>query len=185
MINEKLPKDRMWAGAHVSELGLTAMADGQESILGDDVVAHVQACESCTGRLGRIALASSAVGEALALTKAAVTAGVENGGAPAQREITPVQRPWGALALGVAVAMLAAAPTLHDVLRAPAFASTFVAHTIKALVHVGITLATSNAVSRGLPSATLVASALLVLMGWAIARWVPREGTVASGGSRS
>jgi hypothetical protein len=182
MTNERLPRELVWDGAHVSELGLTAMADGQESILGDGAVEHVEVCEQCAGRMGRIALTSSAVGEALVLARAAVAGTTD---ARSARAATAVQRPWSALALGVAVAVLAAVPTLHDVLHAPAFATTFAAHGVKALVHVGLALATSSAVARGLPPATLAASALLVVMGWVIARWVSRETAVASEGSRS
>jgi hypothetical protein len=158
------------------------MADGQESILGDGAVEHVEGCEQCTGRLGRIALTSAAVGEAIVAARRGASGAA---GARAPRAPVATQRPWSALALGVAVAVLAAVPTLHQVLRAPAFATTFASHGVKTLVHVGVALATSNAVARGLPPATLAASALLVVMGWVIARWVSREAAIASEGSRS
>jgi hypothetical protein len=193
MTMEKLPTELVWEGAHVSELGLTAMADGQESILGESAVEHVEGCERCTGRLGRIALTSSAVGEALADARAggasaaarAMTA-AGTSPSPSPRMAAPAPRPGRALTVGVAVAVLAAVPTLHDALRAPALASTLTTHAVKALVHMGLALATSDAVARGLPPATFIASALLFLMGWAIgtvARSVSRGATIESEGS--
>jgi hypothetical protein len=182
MTDEKLPRELVWDRpvrgdrAHVSDVGLTAMADGQEAIVGDDAVEHVGACEWCTGRLGRIALLSSHVGEAMALARS----GKEDRVSPAD-----APRPWRALAAGVAVAMLAAIPTARDVLRAPGVAAALATHGVKVLARGGVALATSDAVARGLPPATLVASALLVLMGWSIARWVSRGAAVVSKGSGS
>ena len=37
---DKLPRELVWDGAHVSELGLTALADGQESIVTRDAIEH-------------------------------------------------------------------------------------------------------------------------------------------------
>jgi hypothetical protein len=174
MTKEMLPRELVWEGTHVSELGLTALADGQDAILGDDAVAHVQACERCTGRLVRVALVSSAVGEALVVAKPARA-----------KAAAPAPRPWRALISGLVVAVLAAVPTAHDVLRAPAVAAAFATHAAKALARSGVALATSDAVARELPPATFAASALLVLMGWMIARRVSRQPAMVSEGSRS
>jgi hypothetical protein len=194
MTNERLPRELLWEGAHVSELALTAIADGQEAILGDGAVEHVEACERCTSRLGRIALVSSTVGEALVhargvgaseASSATATAVGAPRAMPGGSARATAGRPLRALAVGLAVAMLAAVPAVNDILRAPAFASTLAAHAIKALVHLGVALATSHSVSRGLPSATLAASALLSLLGWVIALTVSRGTSLASEGSKS
>jgi hypothetical protein len=177
MTDEKLPRELVWDRAHLSDVALTAMADGQEAILGDDAIEHVEGCEWCAGRLGRIALLSSDVGEAMALARSS----------KAKARVSPADapRPWRALAAGVAVAVLAAIPTAHDVLRAPGVAAAFTTHGVKVLARGGVALATSDAVARSLPPATLVASALLFLMGWSIARWVSRGTAMASKGSGS
>jgi hypothetical protein len=85
----------------------------------------------------------------------------------------------------VVVAVLAALPTAHDVLRAPGIAAALTTHGAKVLARGGVALATSDAVARGLPTATLAASALLFLMGWSIARWVSRGTAMVSKGSGS
>jgi hypothetical protein len=166
MTNETLPRSLVWEGEHVSDLGLTALADGQDAVLGEGAVEHVESCDLCMGRLGRIALVSSAVGEAVR--------GAGPGLAPA------ASRPSWALALGVAVALFAAIPTAHGVLRS----ASGVAHTIKVLLRSGVVLARSDALARGLPVATLAAAALLVVMGWTVARWVAPARTMSEG-SRS
>ena len=53
--DELLPRELVWEGAHLSELGLTTLADGQESIVGRDAIEHAARCEWCGGRLGRAA----------------------------------------------------------------------------------------------------------------------------------
>jgi len=174
MTKETLPRELVWEGAHLSEVGLAALADGEDAILGGDAVAHVEACERCTGRLVRLALMSSAVGEALVVAKPALA-----------RASAPAPRPWRALGVGLVVAVAAAIPTAHDVLRAPAAFAAFATHAAKALARSGVALATSDAVARELPPATFAASALLVLIGWMIARRVSREPTMVSEGSRS
>lgn len=166
MKDDTLPRELVWDGAHVSELALTAIADGQEAIVTRDAVAHVDACEWCGGRLGRAALLSSAVGVAVAAAK------------PARSGSTSVvragSRPWGALAMGVAVALLAALPSLPhlaahlgDLL---AFGKEFSSHGLPVLVRGGVALASSESAARALSMATVASSVLLVMMGWAIAR---------------
>jgi hypothetical protein len=177
MTDEKLPRELVWDRAHVSDVGLTAMADGQECILGDDAIEHVGGCEWCAGRLGRIALLSSDVGEAMALARSGKERHHGSAG------VAP--RPWRALAAGVVVAVLAAIPTAHDVLRVPGVAAALTTHGVKVIARGGVALATSDAVARGLPPATLAASALLVFMGWVIARRVSRGAAMVSKGSAS
>lgn len=53
-----LADDLSWAGEHVSDLALGALADGQDEILSLPVRHHVSSCEACTARLGELALMS-------------------------------------------------------------------------------------------------------------------------------
>jgi hypothetical protein len=178
----KLPRELVWEGAHLSELGLTAIADGQDLLLERDAVDHADRCEWCAGRMGRAALLSAAVGAAVVAarpqaedhatsTAHAATMAQGAGGRAGTRAGT---RPWVALSLGIAVAVLAALPSLPHFMGTMtmivAYAKTFTTHGLPVLARGGVALASSQSVSRALPVATIAASALLVMMGWAIAR---------------
>lgn len=170
-----LPRELVWDGAHVSELGLTSIADGQESIVSRDAAQHAEACEWCSGRMARAALLSAAVGGAVA-TYAGTSQSVKAASRPIERA---APAPWKALSMGLAVAVLAALPSLPhlgaiaiDVLGYAKMLST---HGVSLIARSGVALATNETVSRGLPVATAVSSMLLVLMGWAIARTRSRE----------
>lgn len=168
--SSKLPRELVWDGAHVSDLGLTAIADGQEAIVPADAVTHAHSCDWCVGRLGRTALLASAVGEGVrdarpALgSSSALAQGSRAGAAPS---------PWRALLVGCTVAVLAAIPSLPHLAERLgtfiAFGRVLSAHGLPVLVR-GIAMASRGDVSRGLQLATVVASVLLVLMGLAIAR---------------
>jgi hypothetical protein len=172
--SSKLPRELVWDGAHVSELALTAIADGQQDIVQHDAVQHAEACEWCAGRMGRAALLSAAVGVGVAAVAMATPVKA------ASRSVArPAQAPWKALAMGLAVAVLAALPSLPHLtstaLDLLAYGKVLTAHGIPLLARGGVALATNPTLSRGLPVATAVSSVLLVLMGWAIARSRSRE----------
>jgi hypothetical protein len=164
----RLPRELVWDGAHVSELALTAIADGQEAIVQGDAVAHAEACDFCAGRMARAALLSAAVAGVVAASRP-VRDPARQGAA---RQSRPAPAPWKALALGVAVAALAAIPSLpHFASTLPsllAYGKTFSSHGIPVLVRGGAALAASE--SRAIAIATIVSAALLVMMGFAIAR---------------
>jgi hypothetical protein len=175
MTNESLPRNLVWEGEHVSDLGLTALADGQDAVVGEGVAEHVQSCEWCARRLGRVAVVSSAVGEAV------------RGAEPAAAAPRPTAgfRPSWALAVGVAVALVAAIPTSPGAWRSAVLTAHGAPHALKVLLRSGVVLARSDVLVRGLSLATLAASALLVLMGWTVARWIAPAQTMTSEGSRS
>jgi hypothetical protein len=168
--DNKLPRELVWDGAHVSELALTAIADGQEDIVQRDAVQHAEACEWCAGRMGRAALLSSAVGGAVVAVQPLKTAQSMARKAPA---------PWKALAMGIAVAVLAALPSLPhfatSAVEMLGYAKLFSAHGVSLLARGGVAIATNETLQRGLPAATAMSSVLLVIMGWAIARARSRE----------
>ncbi|MBN2194018.1 MAG: hypothetical protein JW751_14480 [Polyangiaceae bacterium] len=58
-------KDVWRADGHLSDLVLTALADGQDSLLPEPATAHAATCATCGQRLGAAALQSLLVGEAL------------------------------------------------------------------------------------------------------------------------
>jgi hypothetical protein len=167
--SSKLPRELVWDGAHVSDLGLTAIADGQEAIVPADAVTHAHSCDWCAGRLGRTALLASAVGEGVRDARPALGSSAAAQGSRAIANPSP----WRALVIGCTVAVLAAIPSLPQLAARLGSFITFgrvlSTHGLPVLVR-GIALASRADVSRGIQLATVVASVLLVLMGLAIAR---------------
>ncbi|HEY8091315.1 MAG TPA: hypothetical protein VIF09_25805 [Polyangiaceae bacterium] len=167
MIDDKLPREVVWDGAHVSELTITAIADGQEAIVDASAIAHVESCEWCGGRLGRAALLSEAVGHAV------VTAGAIASSAQRVSSRVPARAAagaWRALTAGLTVAVLAGLPALAHVGRLFSYVQAFFTRGVPVLARGGFALATSESVTRALPAATLCACTLLVGMGLMIAR---------------
>jgi hypothetical protein len=171
--DDKLPRELVWEGAHVSDLGLTAIADGETSIVDAGAVAHADTCEWCAGRLGRTALLAEAVGHAVGQVRPASV----SSRAPAR--VMP--KPWRALGAGTVVAMLAGLPALAHLGNVVAYVTAFCTRGVPVLARGGLALASSEAVTSALPVATLAASALLVGMGLMIAktRSRPVEGSAS------
>jgi hypothetical protein len=59
------PRDLWREDGHLSDLVLTALADGQDSLVPTEVHSHAATCEDCGARLGELTLRSLQVGEAL------------------------------------------------------------------------------------------------------------------------
>jgi len=132
--NERLADELLFeADGHVSELVLTCLADGEGDLVPESAHAHVDACDACTTRLGEVALlslevdlelAASAYVRSEARPEAEVASvyesGHESGRAnealvrPAPEARVPQRRPLPvfAIAAALAVALLAAAPSL-------------------------------------------------------------------------
>ncbi|MEZ4315023.1 MAG: hypothetical protein R3F14_43980 [Polyangiaceae bacterium] len=67
MTTETLSRDVAWEpSGHLSEVALTAAADGEETLLDTNMRAHLDACDDCAVRLGELALRAADVGAALA-----------------------------------------------------------------------------------------------------------------------
>ena len=160
--DDKLPRELVWDGAHVSELGLTAIADGETALVDPAAVAHVDGCEWCAGKLGRAALLSEAVGHAVAHGKPASVS--------SRPPARVMPRPWRPLGVGMAVAVLAGLPALAHLGSLVDFLTVFFTRAVPVLARGGLALATSDAVTGALPVATLASSALLVGMGLMIAK---------------
>jgi hypothetical protein len=177
-MSEKLPRELVWDGAHVSELGLTCIADGQESIVERDAIHHVDACEWCAGRLGRAALLAEAVGRGVAEAARAERR------SPSRAAARVAPKPWRALAAGVVVAVLAGLPVLAHLGHLATIAMAFFTRGVPVLARGGYALASSPPVRGAFPVATLVASALLVAIGLMVAS-VARRRSSGVGGSVS
>lgn len=72
MTSETLAPDIAWEpSGHLSEVALSALADGEEALLDTAMLGHVDACEACAVELGEIAMRGAHVGDALSLLGAA------------------------------------------------------------------------------------------------------------------
>ena len=65
MRKETLDPALTWEGDHLSEVALTALADGQDAMLAADALTHAGSCEACAMKLGELAELSIGLGEAL------------------------------------------------------------------------------------------------------------------------
>lgn len=102
---ETLPLELVWQDdGHVGDVALAAIADGELDLVPDHAISHAGACDECTARLGEQALLS------LSATEALIAADPELDPAPVRRPLPVV-----AIALGLALATLGAAPALIDV----------------------------------------------------------------------
>jgi hypothetical protein len=125
-----LPNDLIFApDGHLTELGLTCVADGEVALLPAAALAHLDACEACGLRLGEAALLSAAAADALRLDPAralvTIRPHVVAEAAPAPR-FTPApmsprrsrRPPALAIAVALAVAALTAWPALAETAHA-------------------------------------------------------------------
>ena len=153
---EVLPDELIWEGEHLSEIALTALGDGQDAIVPERARAHASTCEACATQLGRAAIVSMQVGEALRAPAPVVIA-----------ERVPV--PWLAI---VIASVLAALGSLDSIFGAP-----------RVLVHQGpVAMRAVSALFRNVsngvgPLASFACAALLVMLGAFVARSMPRAWT--------
>ncbi|MBX3222959.1 MAG: hypothetical protein KF795_20780 [Labilithrix sp.] len=163
--DELLPDELLWAeGGHASDVVLTALADGERAIVPEEVRAHVERCASCALHLGHAALLSLHAGAEIA--------------ARAEHERAGTRRPLPrlAIALGLAVAALGLLPSVLD---AEAGASALRSFGTR---DVPLFLAGLRTLSRRLAEpggsvglfVTYGAAALLVVMGLAVVRILPK-----------
>jgi len=165
-----LPEELVWAaGGHASDVVLTAMADGQVDIVPPIVLAHVDGCRACTTHLGNAALLSLHAGREMALLPRAAEVATE---AVAARQPLPRL----AIFLGLAFAALGLVPTLLDAPSELGGAKTFATKLpmfVNGLGTLGRRLLEPGS-SVGI-ALTYGATALLVLMAFALLRLVPKK----------
>ncbi|MEO8801301.1 MAG: hypothetical protein ABI551_25640 [Polyangiaceae bacterium] len=151
-----LPDELLWDGEHLSEIALTALGDGQDAIVAERARDHGVTCEACAARLGRAAIVSMQVGEAL---RAPVPVALA----------VRVPVPWLAI---IAALLLAVLGSLDSIFGVP-----------RALVHQGpVAMRAASALFRNLsngvgPLASFACAALLVMLGAIVARSMPRAWT--------
>lgn len=162
---ELLPDDLLWAAAgHASDVVLTALADGQHAIVPSAVLAHVERCPTCTAHLGHAALLSLHAGAEL--------------DARAEHERVSARRPLPRLAivLGLVVAALGLLPSIVDAEGGVSAARSFVTRDVPLYLE-GITTLVHRLGEPGSAAGlvvTYVTAAMLVVMGIAVVRILPK-----------
>jgi hypothetical protein len=150
---------------HVSEIALTALADGEVAIVPAAARGHVDRCETCARRLGAFAILSVEIDDALASAK------VE---AP-ERPRVAYRFPVGAVAAAVALALIGLLPTLLSapatVLTAKRWLRGVGPIALRLVIAAGRALVTPS--SAPLLAAIVAASLILVAAGITVARRAP------------
>jgi hypothetical protein len=161
---EQLPIELVWTEeGHLSEVAMTAIADGEEAILPRDAFGHLGLCEACAAGVEGAASLSIAVSRAFS--------------DPAPVETTEAVKvlipfPARAAALAVVVGALATVPNLVAIYG-------WVGRMWWALRE-GTPILTRQAVTflprawSWLPVMSLTAAMLLLLVGFSVARLAPR-----------
>jgi len=161
---EQLPKELVWTGeGHLSEVAMTAIADGEEAILPRDAFGHLGICAACAAGVENAASLSASISRALsAPVPVEATRTVE------ARIAFPV---WAAT-LALAVAAVATLPSLG--------AGRAWMGRMWWAFREGTPLLTRHAASflprawNWLPVMSLSAAMLLLLVGLSVARLAPR-----------
>jgi hypothetical protein len=197
-VDERLPSDRVWqADGHLTEIALTALADGQDAILPEDAAAHVVACGPCAAALGHAALLSLQAGEALREADAGAAeaaradagrAAQEKAGAEAPRVSAPAPAwplPVAAVMAALTAAALGAAPRLGARAAQLPDAIQELGRALLVAMRAGRAIAESGALtSRGwLVALPWMAAALLLMLGLGVARAAPGRMSLKEGGA--
>ena len=160
------PKDLWREDGHLSDLVLTALADGEDSLVPSEVHSHVATCEACSQRLGAFALQSLKASELLQ-EQAAV--------APSTSRARAYRLPVFALVAAFVLALLGSIPRLIELRSALSEAPGSSVETGLVLLK-GATLLFRSANQQDTLAVTLAwcASALaIVALGVMVARLAP------------
>jgi hypothetical protein len=206
--DERLPPDLTWEpDGHLSDIALTMLADGEQSLLDEGAPGHAASCEACLMRLGTAAMMSLRVGEELPAIAARASAPLPAQAqqplaglavsmdmraaaiAPERRSPLPLSQgvralPLRALAAAIVLAAIGATPSLiAGTARIPEIVTTV----LRALMLIGrsaIDLARAGA-SGGLgvaPALSWLSAGLLVIAGLVVARTMSRRRILQEGG---
>jgi len=186
---EKLADDLLFApDGHVSDVVLTCLADGEAAVVPQAAIDHVDTCDECTNRLGRAALLSLDMAEALrepVMTmshvrpaQVAIEPGLHAVFAPKRRPL-----PGRAIAVALAVAVLAAAPRIIEAGRGPMDLATELLGSIPLFVRMTI-MFVSEALERFHPLVVAlewVSAGVLIMAGAALSRSMTRKQSLQGG----
>lgn len=157
--DERLSDQELWqSDGHLSEVALTALADGQDELLSAEAAQHVEGCDPCTHRLGELALVSVSVSEALA-----------EGPAPVQ---APEPFPLWAVVVGLVLAGAGAVPALWDL---PGLPRAVLEATLTALKVAASLIKVASSAGPSLLVVWAAATVVLAALGLLVARQAPRR----------
>lgn len=161
--DDRLSDQELWqSDGHLSELALTALADGERALLSAAAEEHAHACDACTARLGQLALLSVSVSEALLESPLPVRAS----------EPFPA---W-AVVVGLVLAGVGAVPALWDLpLWLTELPGALVQSTPIALRVLGSLIKAASNAGPSLLVVWLAATLVLGSLGFLVARQVPRR----------
>jgi len=205
----QLPDDLAWEpDGHLSETALTCLADGEDALLSEAARAHIGSCETCAKRLGAAAMLSLSSSEALkvALVRAAerippppaaprkTEAGASPSSPPAatRRGASQPPRagarkplPLSAIAAALTLAVVGSAPKLVDAIAGlPETTSSFtVALPVVARSVVVILRSPEGGVGGIVSIVSWIGAAMLIVVGWLVARAAPRRKRSVEGGT--
>jgi hypothetical protein len=165
-----LPDDLVWDASHLSEIALTAIADGEEAILPADARTHLDSCEACAKKLGEAAMLSSAIGSMLraapARAQAAALAKTES--------VRPrAKMPRGAIAIGLSLAVLGAVPMMLDLPTFVSDAAFYVKYGAPVLVRGGLSFVRAGVFGPILPLLTFASACVLLVASFVLMRRLP------------
>ena len=151
--HDVLENEIVWdESGHLSEVAKSALADGQDEILPPDALSHFARCQPCAESVGEAALLSAQLSAALA------------GERVPQRSMF-----WIPIAVALTLAALANVPKLSMVRFWLSSMGSFVAHVLRLLGRTVVEVA-----SHGFaPTFYLASTAALLVMGFAVARFMP------------
>jgi predicted anti-sigma-YlaC factor YlaD len=102
-VSDRLPRELLLRDGHLTDIAASTLADGEASIVPDDVVDHVRTCEACAALVRGEALQSVALGELLREASAEPEPERVASVAPGA-----IQRPAIAIAAGIALSIAGA-----------------------------------------------------------------------------
>jgi hypothetical protein len=166
--NPLLADEDIWQrDGHLTDLALTALADGERALLPEPAAQHADGCDGCTARLGELAVLSLSVGEALSGEPLAE---------PARVASPRAHFPFAALVVALVLAGLGALPALFQAPRWLPSASGALLQSIPIALRGTIALfKVASAGSVAVVVVFLSTASVLCALGLAIARFAPRE----------
>lgn len=169
--DEPIPEEQLWReDGHASDLAVSALADGQDALVPERVVTHVDTCAACTERLAEAAHLALAVDVALgeaALGHAPAFASPDSRRKPAA---VSARFPLGAVALALVLAVFAQLPLLSGGPELLNTLGSLIDHLPRLAANVGVVGAlVLKQAAPGLVYASLAAVLLMVFAGWLVA----------------
>jgi hypothetical protein len=152
--HDVLERELVWDEAgHLSEIAKSALADGQDAILPPEALAHFSRCQPCVQSVGEAALLSAQMSAALAAER-----------------VPERSSPWIPIAAALAIAALSAIPMLSSVRVWLALTGSFVGHVLRLLGRAVVDVAAHGFA----PTLYFASTSVLLAMGFAVARLMPR-----------